>query len=153
MRSLIRASAVSILAIGIGMVTVAARPSARVSAAAGPYCLGPDAFSAAQVARLQELVTSTDSAYIAFRQSVHVPVVPDTAVHLVTDDSVCSRVVQAWAAADSALGASPPYVAQLYVLSVGPTYVATPARITGLASYHQYVVYDTNFVRLAPFEW
>lgn len=151
---LVRIAAPWTLGSAFGILLLAARPSPRPTFSRnGTYCIGPDSFSTRQIDRLQSLVRSTDAAYVAFRQSVHIPAVTDTAVKLVTADSICSRAVQAWAAGDSALGAPPPYETRLYLLSVGAVYVATPAPVAGIASYQQYVVYDSNFVQLAPFLW
>lgn len=116
-------------------------------------CLGPDEVSQADVKRFRQLVRSSDSAEMAFRRAVHIPVVPDPMVHLVTDGRVCRPIVRAWAAADSALGASPPYRSELYVIRIGPVLVATVPPKGRAIGRRQYVVYDSRFAVLAPFLW
>lgn len=118
----------------------------------GSPCLGPDEVSDHAIARLRRLVRSSDSLDVDFRGLVHIPVVADSMIGLVTDGRICKRIVRTWAAADSTLGAPPPYVTDLYVIRIGPVFVATalPGRAFG---YQQYVVYDSRFERLAPFLW
>lgn len=115
-------------------------------------CLGPDEVSQSATERFRQLVRSSDSAEVAFRRAVRVHVVADSMVRLVTDGRVCRRIVRAWAAADSALGARPPYRTELYVIRVGPLFVATVPPGRGIG-YQQYVVYDSRFAVLAPFLW
>lgn len=106
--------------------------------------------SDAELSYLQGFVRATDSSTVAFRNLVHVPSVADTAVHLVTDDSVCAHVVRRWVADDSAAGGQPPFVAQLYVFAVGSVYVATQP-LQGNSHYQQYIVVDSTFATLAPY--
>lgn len=116
-------------------------------------CLGPDEVSQSVTERFRQLVRSSDSAEVAFRRDVHIPVVPDSMVRLVTDGRVCRPILRAWAAADSTLRAPPPYVTDLYVIRIGPVFVATVPPDGRAIGYRQYVVYDSTFRRLAPFLW
>lgn len=137
-----------------------ARPVAvrRPVGSPGSPCLGPDEISDGALSRLRRLVRSSDSDEVAFRGLVHIPVVADSMIGLVTDGRICKGAVRAWAAADSTLGAPPPYVTDLYVIRIGPVFVATvpPTRALGdrqFISYRQYVVYNAQFEKLAPFLW
>lgn len=116
-------------------------------------CLGPDEVSQSVTERLRQLVRSSDSVEVAFRRAVHIPVVSDSTVRLVTDGRICGQIVRAWAAADSALGARPPYRSDLYVIRIGPIFVATVPPDAPAIGYRQYVVYDSRFGRLASFLW
>lgn len=119
----------------------------------GSPCLGPDRISDSDIWRLRRLVRSSDSLEADFRRLVHIPVVPDSMIGLVTDGRICKGVVRAWAAADSTLGAPPPYVTDLYVIRIGPVFVATVPPVGRAIGYRQYVVYDSRFAVLAPFLW
>lgn len=142
------------LAMTLGACVIASLGATRLNSTASnratAYCLGPDAVSDAELSYLQGFVRATDSSTVAFRSLVHVPSVADTAVHLVTDDSVCAHVVSRWAADESAAGVQPPFVAQLYVFSVGSVYVATQP-LQANSHYQQYLVVDSSFATLAPY--
>lgn len=71
----------------------AVRPDPAATRVTSAYCLGPDVISDAELDRLKQFVRDTDSLTVAFRNLVHIPPVADAAVRLVTDDSVCVRVV------------------------------------------------------------
>lgn len=116
-------------------------------------CFGPDEVSHADVKRFRQLVRSSDSAEVAFRRAVHIPVVSDSMIRLVADGRVCRPIVRAWAAADSTLRAPPPYVSDLYVIRIGAVFVATVPPDARSLGYRQYVVYDSRFAVVAPFLW
>lgn len=113
--------------------------------AATPACRGPDAFSDRQLRGLRALMTTVDSTLIRFREGVHLPLVPDSAVQLVVDDSVCARALATWRAEDpTAYGA----LSALYVIRAGRgTYdTIDPAGPGG--EWSQHIVLDSLFRRV-----
>lgn len=62
-------------------------------------CRPADATSANLIGQLQNWVTTTDPEDIAARDTIfHVPVVPVSQITAVTDEKVCTKIIQAYAA-------------------------------------------------------
>ena len=139
-RSLLAIPSLTILCLAVG---AAFSPSQVITSP----CRGPDSYSAAQIAHLQALMVSTNPLDSAFLRDVHLPRVAGSAIQLVTTDSVCSLVVQAWTQADTL---THPPLTSLYVIQVGPAYDAIDAQNSG-GEYSQHLVLDSLFHYQAPY--
>ena len=83
-----------------------------------PKCRAADDYTAALTYELKRYVSSQDPKVIADRDSIyHVPVVPVNQISVVTDERVCSKVVQAYSAMSG--GYTP---SSLYVIKMGSKY-------------------------------
>jgi hypothetical protein len=122
---------------------VAVSPRQDVS----PVCRGPDSFSTAQIARLQELMASRDPRDSAFVQSVHLHHVPSNGIQLVTADSLCVLAAAAWTGVDTV---TTPPVTRLYVIRVGSMYDVIDRQQSG-GEYSQHIVLDSAFHYQGPY--
>lgn len=110
-------------------------------------CRAADDESARLISAAKLMVTSTDSRWIQARNAYQLSVVPDTAIALVTDDSVCA---QAGSAYNSALADGLRHERSLYVVRVGDRYVVEdPSTDASGAEYRLIVTLSSAFVVLA----
>jgi hypothetical protein len=102
-----------------------APPSASTAICRGTGSEAESAIAATRVAYMVELVTATDSAGVWRRGILGLPKLPNTAVFLVTDETICTAAAQAYAR--HALS-SPITPVPVFVVRVGPTryYVYSP---------------------------
>lgn len=87
-----------------------------------PACMGPDAKAAQLIRQYLYVQHATDPQTVAFRGSVHMASVADTAVVLVTDTTKCRKAISVYnhqGSVHHALGTS------LYLVRSGRQYVAT----------------------------
>lgn len=115
-------------------------------------CRAADSTSLGRIVALTKMMTSSDSRWVATRNAYALPVVPDTAIAVLTDSAVCARAAAAY---NGAL----PTGAQIsgrnvYVVRVGATrYVVWDrASVDGLDDeYTAVIVFDASFVVLGSF--
>ena len=88
----------------------------------GPACLGPDAKSTQLIGQYLYLQHATSPTFVAFRDSVRMASVPDTAVVLVTDTTKCRQAINVINHRDSVHHA---LSTALYLFRSGKQYVAT----------------------------
>lgn len=111
-------------------------------------CRPADATSARMVVWLKNVVTGTDPASIAQRTQMGLPQVSASQVTLVTNKTVCSKVLSAYKGyaqnEDATTHALIPSSGQLYVFQVGSVYTATdPAHNVG--EYSIWVSMDSRY--------
>lgn len=136
-------TAVLSLAATIILALTAARNSSS-SAAGTSSCLGPDKFSDTQLRSLRALMVATDSTQVQFRRRMTLPLVPDSAIPLVTSDSICTAAVAAWHAQGPDFAA----FTSLYVIRVGTMYdTVAPSG----SEWNQHIVFDSAFNRTAVY--
>ena len=131
------------------VVLFAALPRGLVAQSA---CRASGGETEARIVALKEMMTSSDSRWIATRRAYSLPVVADSAIVGVVDSATCSRAASAY---NNAL----PVVARVsgrrvYVVRVGPTrlIVWDDPSVDGLADeYEVLMVMDTSFTILGSF--
>ena len=102
-------------------------------------CIASDSYTAYQVANLRAIATATNPAAIAWRERVHLPAAPDTAVMVVSDSTTCARGLAAYnkAILDTT-------VSSLYLIRVGTAYVGSNPKLR-VGEFVQLVVFDSSF--------
>ena len=118
---------------------------------ASSACRPADATSARMLRYLANVVTKTDSATKVQRQQLRLPQVSASQVSLVTDKTVCSKVLNVYKAnvvnRDDATGAIVPSSGKLYVFKVGTVYTAVdPAQ--DLGEFSNWVTVDSRYTLL-----
>jgi hypothetical protein len=118
---------VALLALGFSPTVVAAQASSA--------CRPADAASARMLRWLTHIVTGTDPASVAQRTQMALPQVSASQISLVTDKTVCSKVLNVYKAnvvnADAS-GAAVQSSGKLYVFKIGTIYTATdPGQLLG----------------------
>jgi hypothetical protein len=95
-------------------------------------CRSEDSVSRFMVNGVKRLMSASDSASVATRSRMQLPVVSPDSVVLVTNDSICSQMVSAYGGAIS-LPRSDGVVpsGQVYVVKVGTVYLVRDPVITG----------------------
>jgi hypothetical protein len=104
-----------------------------------------DAYTSYHIANLREISRSVDSDMVAWRNTVHLPATPDTAIAVVQDSATCSRGLAAYnkAIADTS-------VSSIYLIRVGRTFVASNPKLRA-GEFVQHFVFDSAFVLRSQF--
>lgn len=133
------------------LVAVASTTPGLVAAQASSACRPADATSARMIRYLTNVATGTDSASLAQRTQMRLPQVSGSQISLVTDKTVCSKVLNVYKAnvvnRDDATGTIVPSSGKLYVFKVGTIYTATdPAQ--NLGEFAIWVTMDGRYTLL-----
>jgi len=108
-------------------------------------CRPADASSDMLIDALKWYVTTQDPATIAARDNYyHVPVVPVNQISLVTDERICSKVVQAYATL--AHGAYTP--ARVYVIKMGSKYTVAHDPDVKAGEFSSVHIFDSKYVNI-----
>jgi hypothetical protein len=127
-------------AIAIGGATYAQSPVSASSRRISTACYASDAYTTHDIAYLREINASSDPDYVRFRERAGLPVVPDSAIQVLADSTKCAQALATYNAEMQGAGAL-----GVYVIRVGPTYVASnPQFRTG--EFAQHIVMDSAFV-------
>lgn len=108
-------------------------------------CRGPDSYSVDAVDDLRNLMHPAVASDTAFRKRAQLPLVPDTAIALITDSATCAQAVAAYRQIDTTA-----QVSSMYVIRVGPVFVASnPDAKAGewIVNY----VFDSGFRYISSF--
>jgi hypothetical protein len=121
--------------VAAGMLFVAAATRAVPAGAQSTTtaCRPADSRSVHYLNAMRTLATNTDAEYVATRGRLRVPNVPATQVAYVTDEKVCNKAVQAFAAAAGTRSDGVVPSGQVYVVRVGTVYVVRDPVFTLLA--------------------
>lgn len=132
----------AMLVIAMLCLTAAQVPThdAALTFLSSPACLGPDATSAGLISDYLNLQHATDSNHVAFRDTVKMASVPDTAVALVTDTTKCRRAIAVYNHQDSVHSR---LSTSLYLVRSGKQYVATDP-LGRAGEYTTHVVLDST---------
>jgi hypothetical protein len=126
----------------------AASMLAQPGSANAQTCVEPDSASEFMLNTAKNLITNRDYHLVAARKSMRIPVVDTATVVVVTDESVCSKLVTAFAAALPHRNDGPS--GRLYVIKVGSVYyVRDPAIRAG--EWPVEMVIDNKWKVLYPY--
>ena len=103
-------------------------------------CWTPAEPTTSLIASIQDLVTSTDPDDTVLRDSLKLPSVPDSAVYLVQNDSICTAVLQAHVARGS--GPSSVTLPYILVIRVGTSRYVVYDGYGSAGEFRLYYVYD-----------
>jgi hypothetical protein len=122
--------------LAVALVGIGFSPSGLL-AQASSACRAADATSNQMLQWLRSVVVGTDPASVAQRTQMGLPQVSVSQISLVTDKTVCSKVLNVYKTrgivTSATTGATKPSSGKLYVFKVGTVYTATdPALTTGL---------------------
>ncbi|HEX4681598.1 MAG TPA: hypothetical protein VH277_02750 [Gemmatimonadaceae bacterium] len=106
-----------------------------------PACYAPDSYTAGQIAQLVSITAATDPKIVAWRKAVGLPAVPASAIALVSDSTTCARGLRAL---NRTAGYHGVPAARLYLIRVGPMYVASNPNFPG-GEWTQQFVFDSTF--------
>lgn len=141
-----RSGAISVLGL-VALVSMLSAGTTYRTPTSGA-CRGPDSFSRMQIENLQFLLRSTDLLDISFRTHVQLPIVPDSAVQLVTDDSICTQAVARWKSENPVGHQS---LTSLYVIRVGSGVYDTIDPAPPSAEWSQHMVLDGQLRRVSVY--
>jgi hypothetical protein len=129
-----------VIAVALVVMNVASATAAQ----AAKKCRAADANSANLISQLTLMATATDSETVADRTSIyHLPVVSANQITIVTDEKVCTKVVQAVATLPAKR--SP---VDLYVVKLGSKGFAArdPTEMAG--EYRTIFIFDSHYVKI-----
>jgi hypothetical protein len=110
-------------------------------------CYSADSYSVGQIAQLTTITGATNEAGISWREQVHLPAVPASAIALVSDSTICAHALRAFnQAAQFDEGPAP----KLYLFSVGNMYVATNPNFPS-GEWTQHLVFDSTLTFKAAY--
>jgi hypothetical protein len=136
----------AVAAMGIGL-----SPS-DVLAQASSACRAADATSTEMLQWLRTVVVGTDPASIAQRTQMGLPQLSASQVSLVTDKTVCSKVLTTYKTRaivkSASTGAVIPSSGKLYVFKVGTVYTATDPTLSSAGGPHIWVSVDGRYAIL-----
>jgi hypothetical protein len=132
----------AILAAAIGTIGLGENIQTRYLTST--VCFPADAYTASDIQELTPTLTSSDTLRAMFRQSLHLPLVADTAIQVVSDSTECARAL-----ATFNNGRRSP-VAGLYLIRAGNTFVASNPAIRG-GEFVIHLVMDSSFSALTSF--
>jgi hypothetical protein len=108
-------------------------------------CRPADARTESLIYGLKWHVTSQDTAIIRSRDSVyHIPVVPVSQISVVTDERVCTKVIQAYAAL--AHGAYTP--SRVYVIKMGSKYTVAQDPDVMAGDFSIVHIFDSKYIEV-----
>jgi hypothetical protein len=136
--------------LAVALLVMGFSPS-HLLAQAGSACRAADATSDEVIQWLRSVVVGTDPASVAQRTQMALPQVSSSLVSLVTDKTVCSKVLNVYKANvqlhSASTGMVKPFSGKLYVFKVGTVYTATdPTLITG--EFYIWVTIDGRYTLL-----
>lgn len=104
-------------------------------------CRATNPTSANLIGQLTNWVTTSDPERIAQRDTIyHIPVVPVSQLTLVTDETVCGKIIQAWAALPGGHTA-----ATIYVVKMGSKNYAAYAPTDKAGEYSIVLIFDSKY--------
>ena len=94
--------------------------AARVPAGGSPYCFPADTMNEGEslVSEVREMATSSDSATVVLRNSIHLAATDSAQVSLVTDETKCQQDVEALNAYAASVGGTGTW-STVYLVKVG----------------------------------
>lgn len=111
-------------------------------------CYGPDWYSAFHIGLLREKLSSTSADGVDFRTETHLPMLPDTAIQLVSDSTSCAHAVATYNASLSLDGRT---AAQVYLIRAGAMYVASNPNVFPGRDWTEHVVMDSAFTYMSDY--